>query len=551
MGFGIGLRGPHYREFLAHRPLVDWLEVHTENYLSQAGWDWHVLEELSADYPFSLHGVGLGLGSASGFHHEHLERVRSLVHRVQPALVSEHLSWGAVSGRQLNDLLPLTLDDAALALVCERVQRVQESFNRQLLIENVSTYFRFHQDSMTEAQFMAAIAARTGCGLLLDVNNLYVNQCNHGEDALEALQSIAVGSVGEIHLGGHLVTPQAVIDTHGDLVADSVWQLYEAALRRFGQVPTLVEWDTDIPSLEILIGEAEHARLVAQSVSPQVPIPIQTPIPIIDDEAADIADPALAGLAATQEDFAAALFDGCPSNRALHLVTGEHGEHRLALYRGNQFTMWEKALSSAYPVMQMLVGDEFFGGLSREFGIAVPPGSPDLNEFGAGFADFLAGFPHVADYPYFPDMARLEWALHRAHYANSAKPIPPSSVIGLSPESMATAHLTLHPACRLFASQWSVVQIWLAHQEDIDIGWPEYLDQASHALVLRPHWKAMVMPLYPASHAALAHLSDGGDLGSALRCATQVDEGFDAHDQVRQWLDAGLFTDVDIHRAPT
>ncbi|MEI8261828.1 MAG: DUF692 family multinuclear iron-containing protein [Actinomycetes bacterium] len=546
LGFGVGLRAIHYRDFLENRPSVDWLEVHSENYLDQAGWDWYILEELREDYPFSLHGVGLGLGSARGFSDEHLERVRSLVHRVQPALVSEHLSWGAINGRQLNDLLPLVLDDAALTLMCQRVERVQECLDRQLLLENLSTHVRFHQDSMSEAQFMASLAAWTGCGLLLDVNNLYVNQCNHGEDALTALQQIAVGTVGEIHLGGHLVTPEAVIDTHGDVVADPVWQIYAAAIERFGQLPTLIEWDTDIPPLEVLLGEAERARHVAAGVSHQLQVGSEHPSSIVADSSAALVDPAGARLAAIQEDFAAALFDRSQEARALRLFSGSHSQHRLALYRGNQFTTWEKVLSDAYPVMKMLVGEEFFGGLSRAFGIAVPSSSPDLNEFGAGFADFLANFPHVAEYPYFPDMARLEWALHRAHYAESAPQVLASSVIELAPELMASARFQLHPACVMFASEFSVVPIWRAHQEDLDVSLPARVDEASHAVIVRPYWRSSVLPLEPASHAALARLADGEELGSALSTATEIDQDFDADRELREWLDAGVFTKVDV-----
>lgn len=546
LGFGIGLRARHFREFLADRPVVDWLEVHTENFLHHGGWDRHVLDELRTAYPFSLHGVGLGLGSASGFSAEHLARVRSLVRSVEPVLVSEHLCWGAVRGRQLNDLLPLVLDDAALRLMCERVHLVQESLDRQLLIENVSTYVRFHQDSMSEAQFISALADRTGCGVLLDVNNLYVNQCNHGEDALTALQQISLGSVGEIHLGGHLVTPQAVIDHHGDVVADPVWQLYEAAIHRFGQLPTLIEWDTDIPPLDVLLGEVERARRVAEGSAPSTQAGHQTPEATVAVHSCRVTGSEITGLAATQTDFAAALFDDRESHRALRHLDAEHGEHRLALYRGNQFAMWEKALLAAYPVIRMLVGEEFFGGLSRAFGIAVPSRSADLNDFGADFADFLAGFPHVAEYPYFPDMARLEWALHRAHFADSAEPISPSAVFELAPDLMATARLRLHPACRLFTSEWSVVQIWSAHQQDDDVWFPERLDQASHALILRPHWVTSVLPIAPASHAALAHLADGADLGAAVRAAVQLDPGFDAHGQLQEWLDAGLFTQVEV-----
>jgi uncharacterized protein (UPF0276 family) len=263
LGFGVGLRAPHYREFLQDRPAVDWLEVHTENYLNQGGWDAYVLERLRQDYPISLHGVGLGIGSARGFSEQHLQRVREVVQRVQPALVSEHLCWGAVDDRHLNDLLPMPLTHEALALVCQRVDHIQNVLGRQLLLENVSTYLRYRDDAMSESEFLAAVAARTGCGVLLDINNLFVNQCNHQEDALAALQAIPQHMVGEMHLAGHLVTPDAVIDHHGDYVADPVWSLYETAVRRFGPVSTLIEWDTDIPALEVLLGEAGQARNIA------------------------------------------------------------------------------------------------------------------------------------------------------------------------------------------------------------------------------------------------------------------------------------------------
>ncbi|MGZ3236426.1 MAG: MNIO family bufferin maturase [Burkholderiaceae bacterium] len=266
LGFGVGLRAPHYREFLQHRPAVDWLEVHTENYLDQGGWDAHVLEQLRQDYPISLHGVGLGIGSARGFSEQHLQHVCEVVQRVQPALVSEHLCWGAVDDRHLNDLLPMPLTQEALEMVCQRVDHVQNVLGRQILLENVSTYLRYRDDAMSESEFLSTVAARTGCGVLLDINNLFVNQCNHQEDALIALQAIPQHMVGEMHLAGHLVTPEAVVDHHGDLVAESVWTLYQAAVQRFGTVSTLIEWDTDIPALEVLLSEAERARKIATQV---------------------------------------------------------------------------------------------------------------------------------------------------------------------------------------------------------------------------------------------------------------------------------------------
>lgn len=260
-GVGIGLRHAHYDAFVRAPPAgVDWVEVHSENYFGDGGYDLYVLDTVRRDLPVSLHGVGLGLGSAASFDTRHLARLSRLVERIEPALVSEHLCWGAVAGGHLHDLLPMPLTDAALDLLVSRVIQVQDALRRPVLIENVSTCIRFRDDQYGETAFLAELARRTGCGVLLDVNNLYVNQCNHGEDALAAMAALPMGIVGEMHLAGHRVTDVAVIDDHGSRVAPAVWSLYDAALQRFGAVPTLIEWDTDVPPLDVLLDEARLAR---------------------------------------------------------------------------------------------------------------------------------------------------------------------------------------------------------------------------------------------------------------------------------------------------
>jgi uncharacterized protein (UPF0276 family) len=263
-GIGIGLRQAHYADFLEAPPAVDWVEVHSENYFGDGGYDLHVLDTVRRDLPVSLHGVGLGLGSAAALDAEHLGRLKRLVKRIEPALVSDHLCWSATAAGHLNDLLPMPLTDAALAHLAARVHEVQEVLGRPILLENVSTWLRFDDDQYGETAFLAELARRTGCRVLLDVNNLYVNQCNHGEDAIASMHALPPGVIGEIHLAGHRVTDIAVIDDHGSRVAPAVWHLYEHALRRFGEVPTLIEWDTDIPPLNVLVDEARLAR-VAQS----------------------------------------------------------------------------------------------------------------------------------------------------------------------------------------------------------------------------------------------------------------------------------------------
>ncbi len=262
---GIGLRAPHYRNFLAARQPVGWLEVHSENYFGAGGYDLHVLERVRRDYPLSLHGVGLGLGSALGWDAGHLERLAVLAGRIQPAVVSEHLCWTSVHGMSLNDLLPLPFSEEALRLVAERVTRVQEALGRQLLVENISAYLQCPASEMSEGEFMRELVARSGCGVLLDVNNLYVNQVNQGADAMAVMAALPAGCVAEIHLAGHQAAGDLLVDTHGARVAPAVWSLYAAALERFGQVPTLIEWDTDIPQLAVLLDEAARAQSMLEA----------------------------------------------------------------------------------------------------------------------------------------------------------------------------------------------------------------------------------------------------------------------------------------------
>jgi hypothetical protein len=256
---GIGLRAPHYRELLARRPDIGWVEVHSENYFGAGGQPHWYLERVRRDYPVSLHGVGLSLGSVDALSLEHLISLKALIERFEPCLVSDHLSWSATGGRYLNDLLPLPYTDEALQVFCDHVSQAQEFLGRRMLIENPSTYVTWRHSTIPEWEFLSAVAERTGCGILLDVNNVYVSATNHGFDPLAYLAAIPVAPVEEIHLAGFDQGEHCLVDTHGKPVAEPVWSLYAAAIRRFGPVPTLVEWDTDLPSLDVLLAEAAKA----------------------------------------------------------------------------------------------------------------------------------------------------------------------------------------------------------------------------------------------------------------------------------------------------
>ncbi|MFN0303972.1 MAG: DUF692 domain-containing protein [Burkholderiales bacterium] len=261
-GVGVGLRAPHYREMLATLPNLAFLEVNSENFFGDGGQPLSFLERFRAHYPFSFHGVGLSLGSTDGLSARHLRKLRAIIDRFEPTLVSDHLCWGSVDDAYVNDLLPLPYTEEALAQICMNIDRAQAFLGRSILVENVSSYLEFACSEMSERDFLAAVAKRTGCGILLDINNIFVSASNHGYSATGYLDAIPQAAVKQMHLAGHERSGRLLIDTHGAPIANAVWELYADAVRRFGDVPTLIERDTHIPPLVALIGEANRARHV-------------------------------------------------------------------------------------------------------------------------------------------------------------------------------------------------------------------------------------------------------------------------------------------------
>ncbi len=268
---GIGLRSPHRRDVVDRRPDVGWLEVHTENYMA-GGAPLRALEKARELYPVTLHGVGLSLGSADGLDEEHLARIAALAAIIEPGLMSEHLSWSKGGPMFLNDLVPVPTTTEALEIVCRNVDRFQEAVGRQILIENPSCYVAWNERDFEEPEFIAEIMRRTGCGLLLDVNNIVVSAHNLGFDAHEYLRQLPDQGVGQIHVAGHAENDggegeTVKIDDHGSAVDDVVWALYHDTLAKYGPVPTLVEWDSAVPDLSVLVAEADKATALLDAAN--------------------------------------------------------------------------------------------------------------------------------------------------------------------------------------------------------------------------------------------------------------------------------------------
>jgi uncharacterized protein (UPF0276 family) len=264
---GVGLKPQHYREILETEPDIGWFEIHAENYMGEGGPPHAYLTAVRERYPLSLHGVGLSIGGSGPLDKGHLTHLRALIDRYQPSLFSEHLAWSSHDTVYLNDLLPLPYTEDTLATVCGHIDEVQEALSRQMLLENPSTYVAFAETDMTEVEFLREVVRRTGCGLLLDVNNVFVQAANHGFDAAAYIDSFPVEHVGEIHLGGHDEDADddrsaLLIDDHGREVSDLVWALYAQTLSRTRPKPTLIEWDNDVPDWPVLFAEAKRADAV-------------------------------------------------------------------------------------------------------------------------------------------------------------------------------------------------------------------------------------------------------------------------------------------------
>jgi uncharacterized protein (UPF0276 family) len=271
LGHGIGLRTKHFARFLEERPPVDWVEVVTENFMADGGRPIAVLEKVRRDMPVVLHGVSLSIGSVDPLSEAYLANLEKLVARIEPAMITDHLCWGTHRGQYVHDLLPLPYTEESLAHVANRVATVQDRLGRPLLLENPSSYVGFKDSTMAEWEFLSELGRRVGCGILLDVNNVYVSARNFGFDPIAYLDGITPDHVGQFHLAGHTDKGRYLLDTHDGAVPPAIWDLYREALRRFGRVPSLVEWDDRIPPLKDVVAESRRAAIIeAEELAPSL-----------------------------------------------------------------------------------------------------------------------------------------------------------------------------------------------------------------------------------------------------------------------------------------
>jgi len=440
--FGVGLRPKHYREFLEGSPRVDFVEAISENFMGLGGRPLAVLEKVRAQRPVFLHGVSLGIASAEAFDERYLKLWKELINRIDPSVVSDHLCWGRAHRRYSHDLLPFPFTQEALALCVSRVQQAQEFLGRQIALENVSSYLTYARNDFTEWDFLAELVKRSGCGVLLDVNNIYVSAQNHGFDADAFLAAIPRQSVLQFHLAGHQRRPGLIIDTHDGPVSDEVWALYARARERFGDVPTLLEWDDAVPELEVLLAEAEKARALTVKQ-----------VPTADVFTPPKAATSGANVTAVQHTMFSAICDPEPVSDAAAQLVQHHGEltntQRIEVYAEMYWLRMRDTLRSTFEKTHAAIGDERFDGFVADFLREHPSTHFSLDRLGSKFAQTL---PEELR-----GRAALEWARTEAFLAVDAPVIPFSELQSRPPEAWSDLALELHPSVRVVSEDPTVV----------------------------------------------------------------------------------------------
>lgn len=464
MNTGIGIRPELFDSVFTERPEFGFLEAHSENYFGESISRAKLLE-LRESYSISLHGVGLSLGRADDLNAEHLAQLKSLVDEIDPLLVSEHLAWSAYSHRHVPDLLPLPLTDGALASMCEHVDQMQNALGRQILVENPSNYLLFDQLQIPEPEFLNALAERTGCGLLVDINNIHVSATNIQRDGLEYINALNSDSIGQYHLAGYTevtrevqgITESVLIDTHNQTVYDPVWRLFEHTIRQHGHKPTLFEWDSDFPEFSVLLEECEKADVIIASTQRN------------EAQVVEKTKPSSSGTSQGLDQYQNNFLDGVFSLEAnLPNAVTEH-QHRLWIYQNNVYAATQDYLQEVYPALLGVIGNDFFKQVAQHHIQSMPPSQGNIHLYGGQLSNAFAQFEGLQGLDYLYDLSEYEWAIHSAYFAKVSEPVDPAAV---AQDELLTLAVRFNSSVALIDSTYPIYEI---HRQSL----PSYSGEVS------------------------------------------------------------------------
>ncbi len=489
-GFGLGLRTAHYQDFLSRPQCVDWLEIIIDNFLVEGGKPLVILERIRRDYPVAMHGVAMSIGATSGLDLAYLSRVKQLARRLEPMWVSDHLCWTGVAPNVLHDLYPMPYTEESARLLIAQIRQAQDVLERRLVIENVSSYVRFPASTETEWTFLAHVIEEADCDLLLDVNNVYVSSINHGFSALAYLEGLPAERVRQIHLAGHSRVDKHIIDTHDHPVAPEVWELYWQACRRFPHVATMIERDDNIPPLEILIAELDHARAIAARVvaEPRVAVqPAQSPAANWQCSEGALQAMQYQMAAHILQESAPALPDGIDPRGVLP------GDQGMQIYHRAYRERLIEVLADSFTKCELYLGSDLFRDLASRYIETHPPRERNLGRYGAAFPTLLAkSYPDNVE---LRDLAQLEWSLREVF---DGIDMPAWTVIRIEEEGVEACLAqspALHTSLRLQWLRSNAVAIWHAINGDAEVPEAVRFDSSQALAVwrkgLQPHFKTI------------------------------------------------------------
>jgi uncharacterized protein len=465
--FGVGFRSPHFDEIVASPGAVDWLEVVADHFIGVGGPRRARLERLRADHPMALHGVSLSIASSSPLREDYVRGLRALADRIEPVFVSDHLCWTARGGHESHDLLPVAYTREVLAHVAERVARVQDLLGQRLLLENATVYVAFRQDEMDEAEFLAELCRRTGSGVLLDVNNLYVNAENLGVDPMRYLTAIPAAAVGYLHLAGHAVLSDVRIDTHDADVPSPVWELFDAVARRFPDASVIVERDDALPSFAAIAAEAEtararHARARDDSAGPEASCAPSAPRPAATTPWRALQDELWSRLVDKPLGFDHTRVPGLDS--VFHDGAPVPAARGLRVYSDAYTASLRRALAANFPALARVLGASDFDALAAAYLRAHPPASPDFRSLGAALPEFVRTFSFAADYGVAPgvlaDLVALEQASIEVQDApDEPEPLAPAALTAIAADDWEHARFRFGDAFRIVRVAFDVLPV--------------------------------------------------------------------------------------------
>lgn len=499
LGFGLGLRTPHYNDFLSAPQPLDWLEIITDNFLVDGGKPLVMLERIRREYPLAMHGVAMSIGAGEGVDLAYLRRVKALADRIEPLWVSDHLCWTGTPPQHLHDLYPLPYTDEAARHVIEQIRRAQDILQRRLVLENVSSYIDFKHNAASEWQFLAHIAEAADCLLLVDVNNIYVSSVNHGFDPMTYLRALPARRVQQMHLAGHSDNGGYIIDTHDHPVAQPVWALYAQACRLYGPVATMIERDDDIPALGVLLDELAIARGIASGVAREA-LPVEPSISaslLADADAA--ADPPQAPpLLQLQRSLANYILDrpaadATPVADWIRTPPGVDAAQRLGIYHNAYRARLAEVLAESFEKTCLYMGSDAFEQDARAFAVSHPPAVRNLAHYGADFVAYLAAL--YPDNPELRELAQLDWDLRTTFDEADAAALDTQAAGAQEAALWLNLAQPLHPSLKLRAIGTNVVQIWQAIHQDQDVPAVAHREEPVTLLVWRkallPHFQTL------------------------------------------------------------